>query len=73
MKRLKIIANSLGIPNLLKEFTTSCIGLKEDNITIDVRETTSLDNKSTPNMSPWYVICNPNGPVYITVPWSING
>ena len=39
MKRLNIIEKSRGIPNLLKDSATSCMGLMEDKSTIHVKVT----------------------------------
>ena len=60
IKRLNIIEKSLGRPNFLKDSATS-IGLREDNNTIHVNVTISLEMSNVPNISPCDVICIPKG------------
>jgi hypothetical protein len=61
IKRLNIIEKSRGKPNFLKDSATSCIGLKEDKSTIQVKVTISLEMSSIPNITPCEVICIPKG------------
>jgi hypothetical protein len=71
--RLKIRANSRGIPSFLNDSTTSCIGLIDDKITMDVSATMSLDMRSIAQSNPVSVICIPKAPDQITIPGWING